>query len=72
MPNDNDLFDNDVRDVTSEQDRLLLERGYKPSELSQAEKDEILQDLADTGGDDTDNDREANIMPADERDGTDA
>ena len=53
----------------NEEDRILRERGFDPDELTDEERKEILGDVLD---DDPENDHLGNIMPADERDGTDA
>lgn len=53
----------------NERERILRERGYNPEELTIDEQDEILTDDFDG---DKDNNRLGNVIPADERDGTDA
>jgi hypothetical protein len=67
-------MDSDADDLTfdeerNERHRILRERGYDPGELTLEEQNEILADDFD---DDPDNDRLGNVVPGDERDGTDA
>jgi hypothetical protein len=68
MPDDNqdDITFDEER---NERHRVLRERGYDPEELTLEEQEDILADDFD---DDEDNNRLGNVMPADERDGTDA
>ncbi len=68
MPDD-DLDDITFDEERNEHERILRERGYNPDELTLEEQDDILTD--DFDGDE-DNNRLGNVMPADERDGTDA
>jgi len=61
--------DSTFNEARNERDRILRERGYNPHELSDEEKNDILNDMLD---DDPGNDRLGNIVSGDERDGTDA
>jgi len=66
-------MDSDADDLTfdeerNERHRVLRERGYDPDELTLEEQDDILTDAFG----DEDNNRLGSVMPADERDGTDA
>lgn len=63
-PINDDLFEGTFNKDKNEQDRVLRERGYDPSELSDDEKRSLLADF--DSHDDPDNARLSDITPADD------